>query len=161
MSKPKQVFSIRIDPESLRILRGLARREKTTIGAIVRESLDGLLKSKEEADESSYRENRSGKCGPVDHGGVQPTDAITLISSFPAHAGVKRILGEEETMGVKIIRRREGKGERITLPVSPSTKEKWEAVVKALVEKGFEIDHDRAVQRIIRSLEGVLKEGAK
>ena len=74
MSKPKQVFSIRIDPEILRRIRRLARKEKTTIGAIVRESLDGLLKSKEKADESSHRENRSGECGTVDHGSVQSAD---------------------------------------------------------------------------------------
>lgn len=68
MSKPKQVFSIRIDPEILWKIRRLAKGERTTIGAIVRENLDGFLKSKEEADESSHRENdRSGN--DVDPGG--------------------------------------------------------------------------------------------
>ncbi len=62
-------------------------------------------------------------------------------------------------MGGKIIRKREGKGERITLPVSAETKEKWEEVGKALAEKGFEIDTDRAVRRIIRSLEAVVNPG--
>ena len=61
----------------------------------------------------------------------------------------------------KIVRKREGKGERITLPVSSETKSRWETVQKALLESGFEIDTDQAVQRIIRSLEGVLKGGAK
>ncbi len=61
----------------------------------------------------------------------------------------------------KIVRKREGKGERITLPVSSETKSRWETIQKALSERGFEIDTDQAVQRIIRSLEGVLKEGAK
>ena len=61
MSKPKQVFSIRIDPEILWKIRRLAKGERTTIGAIVRESLDVFLKSKEEADESSHRENHSGE----------------------------------------------------------------------------------------------------
>ena len=48
MNKPKQVFSIRIDPEILRRIRRLARKERTTIGTIVRESLDGFLEPKEE-----------------------------------------------------------------------------------------------------------------
>lgn len=60
MSKPKQVFSIRIDPEILLKIRRLAKGGRTTIGAIVRESLDGFLKSKEEADESNHRKNRFG-----------------------------------------------------------------------------------------------------
>jgi hypothetical protein len=59
-------------------------------------------------------------------------------------------------MGKTIIRKREGKGERITLPISPETKKKWEAVGKALAERGFEIDTDQAVRRIIRSLEAIL-----
>ncbi len=59
----------------------------------------------------------------------------------------------------KIVRQREGKGERIMLPVSSETKEKWEEVGKALAEKGFEIDCDQAVRRIIRSLEAVLNPG--
>jgi len=37
-------------------------------------------------------------------------------------------------------------------------KTKWEEVGKALQEKGFEIDNDRAVRRIIRSLESVIAE---
>ncbi|MHB1286521.1 MAG: hypothetical protein ACYCYP_08185 [Leptospirales bacterium] len=61
--------------------------------------------------------------------------------------------------GGKIVRKREGKGERITLPVSSSTKAKWEEVGKALAERGYEIDTDQAVRRIIRSLEAVLNPG--
>lgn len=60
---------------------------------------------------------------------------------------------------MSIVRKREGKGERITLPVSPETKEKWEAIMKGLAEKGFEIDTDQAVRRIIRSLEAVVNPG--
>ena len=52
MNKPKQVFSIRIDPEILRRIRKLARKERTTIGAIVRESLDEFLKFREGKNES-------------------------------------------------------------------------------------------------------------
>lgn len=59
----------------------------------------------------------------------------------------------------KIVRKREGKGERIALPVSPETKNRWEAIQKALLEKGFEIDTDQAVRRIIRSLEAVVNPG--
>ncbi len=47
MNKTKQVFSIRIDPVILRKIRKIAKKEITTIGAIVRESLDGFLESKE------------------------------------------------------------------------------------------------------------------
>ena len=60
MSKPKQVFSIRIDPEILRKIRNIARKEKSTVGSLLRENLDGFLKLKEEADESSHHENHSG-----------------------------------------------------------------------------------------------------
>ena len=56
----------------------------------------------------------------------------------------------------KIVRTRPGKGEKISLPVSLETKEKWEEVGKALEERGFEIDTDQAVRRIIRSLEAVV-----
>ena len=59
----------------------------------------------------------------------------------------------------KIVRRREGKGEVIRLPVSSLTKEKWEEIGKALSEKGYEIDTDQAVRRIIRSLEAVVNPG--
>ena len=59
----------------------------------------------------------------------------------------------------KIVRRKEGKGEGIRLPVSPSTKEKWEEIQKALLEKGLEIDTDQAVRRIILSLEAVVNLG--
>ena len=59
----------------------------------------------------------------------------------------------------KIVRKREGKGERITLPVSPETKSRWETIQKALLGKGFEIDCDQAVRRIIRSLEAVVNPG--
>ncbi|MHB8543862.1 MAG: hypothetical protein ACYC9S_07665 [Leptospirales bacterium] len=62
-------------------------------------------------------------------------------------------------MSGQIVRSWEGKGERITLPVSPSTKEKWEEVQKSLAEKGFEIDTDQAVRRIIRSLESAVNPG--
>ncbi len=62
-------------------------------------------------------------------------------------------------MSGKIVRRREKKGERITLPVSLETKTKWEAVQKALAERGYEIDADQAVRRIIRSLEAVVNPG--
>ena len=62
-------------------------------------------------------------------------------------------------MSGPIVRKREGKGERITLPVSPETKKKWEEVGKALAERGYEIDTDQAVRRIIRSLEAVLNPG--
>ena len=58
-----------------------------------------------------------------------------------------------------IVRKREGKGERITLPVSSETKEKWEAVVKILADRGYEIDTNQAVRRIIRSLEAVVNPG--
>ena len=59
---------------------------------------------------------------------------------------------------MKIVRKREGKKvEKITLQVSRETKEKWEEVGKALAAKGFEIDTDQAVRRIIKSLEAVLK----
>ncbi len=62
-------------------------------------------------------------------------------------------------MSGAIVRKRERKGERITLPVSPETKEKWEAVVKDLADRGYEIDTDQAVRRIIRSLETVVNHG--
>ena len=62
-------------------------------------------------------------------------------------------------MSGAIVRKREGRGERITLPVSPETKEKWEAVVKILADRGYEIDTDQAVRRIIRSLEAVVNPG--
>ena len=59
----------------------------------------------------------------------------------------------------KIVRKREGKGERVTLPVSSETKNRWETIQKALIEKGFEIDCDQAVRRIIRSLEAGVNPG--
>ncbi len=62
-------------------------------------------------------------------------------------------------MSGAIVRKREGRGERITLPVSPETKEKWEAVVKILADRGYEIDTNQAVRRIIRSLEAVVNPG--
>lgn len=62
-------------------------------------------------------------------------------------------------MSGAIVRKREGKGERITLPVSSETKEKWEEVGKALAEKGFVIDTDQVVRRIIRSLEAIVNPG--
>ena len=61
--------------------------------------------------------------------------------------------------GGRIVRKRGGKGERITLSVSPETKNRWETIQKALLEKGFEIDPDQAVRRIIRSLEVVVNPG--
>lgn len=63
--------------------------------------------------------------------------------------------------GGKIIRKQEGKGEVIRLLVLPPTRGRWEAIQKALSEKGYEIDTDQAIRRVIRSLESVLKEGAK
>ncbi len=64
---------------------------------------------------------------------------------------------------MKIVRKRESqKLTKLTFQVSHDTKEKWEAVGKALAAQGFEIDTDQAVRRIIRSLEAVLKpEGEK
>ena len=62
-------------------------------------------------------------------------------------------------MSGKIVRKREGRGEKISLPVSSETKEKWEEVGKALAERGYEIDTDQAVRRIIRSLEAVVNPG--
>ena len=59
----------------------------------------------------------------------------------------------------KIVRKREKKGEKITLPVSSETKNRWETIQKSLLEKGFEIDCDQAVRRIIRSLEAVVNPG--
>ena len=59
----------------------------------------------------------------------------------------------------KIVRKREGKGEKISLPVSLETKEKWEEVGKVLADRGYEIDADQAVRRIIRSLEAVVNPG--
>ena len=64
---------------------------------------------------------------------------------------------------MKIVRKREGKKiEKLTFQVSHDTKEKWDEVGKALSDRGFEIDTDQAVRRIIKSLEAVLKpEGEK
>lgn len=62
-------------------------------------------------------------------------------------------------MSGSIVRKRDGKGERITLPVSRETKEKWEEVGKALADRGYEIDTDQAVRRIIRSLEAMTNPG--
>ncbi len=62
-------------------------------------------------------------------------------------------------MSGTIVRKREGKGERITLPVSPETKKKWEEAGTALAEQGYEIDTDQVVRRIIRSLEAVANPG--
>ena len=62
-------------------------------------------------------------------------------------------------MSGKIVRKREGRGEKVSLPVSPETKEKWEEVGKALADRGYEIDSDQAVRRIIRSLEAVVNPG--
>ena len=59
----------------------------------------------------------------------------------------------------KIVRKLEGKGEVIRLPVSPSTKENWEEVRKTLIDEGYEIDTDQAVRRIIRNLEAVVNPG--
>lgn len=59
----------------------------------------------------------------------------------------------------KIVRKLEGRGEKISLPVSPETKEKWEEVQRALITKGYEIDTDQTVKRIIRSLEAVVNPG--
>ncbi len=64
-------------------------------------------------------------------------------------------------MSGNLVRKRAGKGERITLPVLSETKNRWESVGKALLLKGYEIDTDGAIRRIIRSLESVLKEEAR
>ena len=60
-----------------------------------------------------------------------------------------------------LVRKRAGKGERITLPVSPLTNEKWEEIGKALAERGYEINTDQTIRRIIRGPERVRKEGAR
>jgi hypothetical protein len=62
-------------------------------------------------------------------------------------------------MSGKIYRKREGKGERITLSVSVETKTKWEEVQKALIAKGYVIDTDMIVRRAIRSLEAGVRKG--
>ena len=62
-------------------------------------------------------------------------------------------------MSGKIVRKREGRGEKSSLPVFPETKEKWEEVGKALADRGYEIDTDQAGRRIIRSLEAVVNPG--
>ena len=62
-------------------------------------------------------------------------------------------------MNRHIIRKLEGKGERITLPVSLETKKRWEEIQNALTKIGFEIDTDQAVRRIIRSLDAALNPG--
>ncbi|MHB1756929.1 MAG: hypothetical protein ACYCT9_05385 [Leptospirillum sp.] len=62
-------------------------------------------------------------------------------------------------MSGQIVRKREGRGEKISLPVSPETKTKWEEVQRALIAKGYEIDTDQAVKRIIRSLEAIVNPG--
>ena len=62
-------------------------------------------------------------------------------------------------MSGKIVRKREGRGEKISLPVSHETKKKWEEVGKALADRGYEIDTDQAVRRIIRNLEAVTNPG--
>ena len=69
MNKTKQVFSIRIDPEILRKIRRFAKKERTTIGAIVRESLDGFLESKEESHESENHRKNDCPGNDVDLGG--------------------------------------------------------------------------------------------
>ena len=69
MNKPKQVFSIRIDPVVLRKIRRFAKKGRTTIGAIVRESLDGFLESKEETNESENHRKNDCPGSDVDSGG--------------------------------------------------------------------------------------------
>lgn len=69
MNKPKQVFSIRIDPVVLRKIRRFAKKERTTIGAIVRESLDGFLESKEERHESKNHRESDRHGNDIDNGG--------------------------------------------------------------------------------------------
>ena len=63
--------------------------------------------------------------------------------------------------GGKIVRKRDGRGEVIRFLVFTSTKTRWEEIGKSLASRGYEIDTDQAVRRIIRSLEVILKEGAK
>lgn len=62
-------------------------------------------------------------------------------------------------MSGALVRKREGRGEKISLPVSKETKIEWEAFRKALEEKRYEIDTDQAVRRIIRSLKSVVSPG--
>lgn len=62
-------------------------------------------------------------------------------------------------MSGNLVRKREGKGKAIRLPISPETKRRWDEIGKALSEKGYEIDTDQAVRRIIRSLEAVVNPG--
>ncbi|MHB1758352.1 MAG: hypothetical protein ACYCT9_12750 [Leptospirillum sp.] len=69
MSKPKQVFSIRIDPVILWKIRKIAKKERTTIGAIVRESLDGFLESKEKIHESENHRKNDCPGNDIDLGG--------------------------------------------------------------------------------------------
>ncbi len=56
MSKTKQVFSIRIDPDTLRKIQRLAKKDRTTVGAIVRGHLDKFLKLKEKKHEGEDRD---------------------------------------------------------------------------------------------------------
>ena len=60
-------------------------------------------------------------------------------------------------MSGKIVRKLEGRGEKFSLPVSPETK--WEEIGKALADRGYEIDANQSVRRIIRSLEAVTNPG--
>ena len=64
-------------------------------------------------------------------------------------------------MNGNLVRKRVGKGERIALPVLSETKNRWESVGKALAERGYEINTDQTIRRIIRSLESVLMEGVR
>lgn len=56
-----------------------------------------------------------------------------------------------------IIRKVKGRGERISLPVSPETKSRLESIQKTLREKGYEIEYDGVVLRIIKSIETAIK----
>lgn len=69
MNKPKQVFSIRIDPVILRKIRIFAKKERTTIGAIVREALNGFLEAKEERHESKNHRTNDRPVNDVGGGG--------------------------------------------------------------------------------------------
>lgn len=110
MSKPKQVFSIRIDPEILRRIRRLAGKERTTIGAIVRESLDEFLKSKEEKNENkNHRENHSGWRNSSGPRGLQPN-----------HQSEPRTMKEEEkTMENEFYKRQQEDPAEMLLSVLP------------------------------------------
>lgn len=60
-----------------------------------------------------------------------------------------------------IIRKIKGRGERISIPVSQATKEKWETSHRVLREKGYEVNFDGIVLRIIKSIETEVKKSGE